>query len=177
MNKKLFTCNLNIKSACENGIIKGYGSVFDNIDSDNDRIIKGAFTNSIKQHNQNNKIKLLWQHHIHEPIGTITHLSEDDHGLYIEAKLLLGIARANEAYKLVKSGAIKGLSIGFRVEESFYENDQRVITEVDLWEVSLVTFPANELALVTSTKNFSPIGDFINGLNLEIKKAIKILMS
>jgi HK97 family phage prohead protease len=115
----------------------------------------GAFHNSILHHLLSKSIKLLWQHHPDEPIGTISNIKEDAHGLFIEAKLIFAIQKAKEAYELIKAGALCSLSIGYNVvkERADYEKNQRILEEIDLWEISIVTFPANSLARIESVKS------------------------
>jgi hypothetical protein len=136
----------------EDGKFAGYASVFGIIDSQNDVVMKGAFQNSLKK--RAGDVKLLWQHQVGEPIGVFSLIREDSHGLYVEGRLLLDLQRGREAYSLLKNGAIKGLSIGYSVVAADYNGDDniRLITDLQLWEISLVTFPANEAAVVTSVK-------------------------
>ena len=134
----------------EEGIIAGYASVFNVVDQHNDLIKPGSFKQLNKQ-----KIKLLWQHKTDEPIGIIEEIKEDNYGLYFKAKLLLAVPQAKAAYQLVKSKAISGVSIGFKTKIFQYQQDIRVIEEIDLWEISLVTFPANIEANLTEVKQYS----------------------
>lgn len=145
--------NFAVKSMEENGAFSGYASVFGIVDSQNDLIMKGAFSNTLKK--RGGEVRLLWQHQVDEPIGVFALIREDSHGLYVEGKLLLDLQRGSEAYSLLKNGAINGLSIGYTVKSAGYSSDHyiRLINEVELWEISLVTFPANEGAVVTSVKN------------------------
>ena len=139
----------------EYGLFEGYGSVFGNKDLGNDVIEKGAFTKSIKRRT-NKGIKLLYQHKSDMPIGVFDEIREDDHGLVVKGRLALKTQAGAEAYELLKMGALDGLSIGFRVNPSevSYDkrNNKRMIKEVDLMEVSLVTFPMNPQATVRSVK-------------------------
>lgn len=138
-----------IKSISEAGSFFGYASVYNIIDSHHDIIEAGAFdTSDIRS------IKLLWQHRAEEPIGVITRLTEDSKGLFVEGKILTSIARGQEAYDLVKAGAIDGLSIGFSIQDAKVDAHTgiRHITSATLWEISLVTFPANPKALVSAVK-------------------------
>lgn len=140
-----------ISASDELGKICGYASVFDQVDQHRDIIIKGAFKNI-----DLSKIKFLWQHDSNYPIGKITKLEEDYWGLYLEAELALDVEKAREAHALIKQGAISGLSIGFNSKEFCYDkNNNRIIEEIDLWEVSLVTFPANQNAVITDYKGFN----------------------
>ncbi len=153
MHSKNSDISFSVKSMQENGVFSGYASVFGVVDSQNDVIMQGAFARSLKR--RAGEVKLLWQHQVDEPIGVFTVIREDSHGLYVEGRLLLDLQRGKEAYSLLKNGAINGLSIGYSVVDVGYnaENNIRLIKEVELWEVSLVTFPANEAAVVMGVKN------------------------
>jgi hypothetical protein len=129
--------------------LTGYASVFNNIDYHNDIIIKGAFTKSIVKHYQDFRVKLLWQHDHTKPIGVINKLVEDQNGLMVEASINGSIAQGREVISLIKQKAIDSFSIGFNIERSqINKSGQREITEVNLWEVSVVTFPANSAAKI-----------------------------
>jgi hypothetical protein len=145
-------CCLEIKSLDAKGKFAGYASVFDVVDSQKDIIIRGAFSETLK--GRVGEVRMLWQHQQDEPIGVFTKMFEDARGLYVEGKLLLDVARAREAYALLQEGALGGLSIGYsptkyRIHE---KTGVRIISKVDLWEVSLVTFPANDAAKITVVK-------------------------
>jgi HK97 family phage prohead protease len=154
-NTKQMDFQFDIKSIDKQGAFSGYASVFDMIDQQNDLILKGAFQRTLEE--RGSDIKLLWQHKTDEPIGVFASLREDSHGLFVEGKLLLEVQRAGEAYALLKSGAINGMSIGYSVTHADYnKNGIRMISEIELYEVSLVTFPANESATITSVKGILP---------------------
>ena len=138
----------------EEGIISGYASVFNIIDQHNDIIKPGAFKQL-----SNQKIKLLWQHKPEEPIGVIEEIYQDDHGLYFKAKLLLDLPQAKAAYNLIKAKAISGVSIGFKPIKYHHQQDIRVIENIELWEISLVTFPANLEANILEVKNKPQLGE------------------
>jgi len=144
-----------IKAVSEDGLFSGYGSVFGVIDSYKEVVAPGAFAESLSQRTP----ALLWQHRSGEPIGVYSALREDQTGLYVEGKLALKTARGAEAYELLKMGAISGLSIGFMTREDSYDRvtGVRTLKKVDLWEVSLVTFPANESARVSGVKSIDTI--------------------
>ncbi len=148
----------------EEGIIAGYASVFNVVDQHNDLIKPGAF----KDFNQN-KIKLLWQHKPEEPIGTILAIKEDNKGLYFKAKLLLELPQGKSAYSLVKSQAISGVSIGFKPLKYHYKGDVRVIENIDLWEISLVTFPANMEANLLEVKHQFNAGEKMQTHNQQLQ--------
>lgn len=137
-------------SPAEEGIFEGYASVFGNRDSDGDQVAPGAFSESLKEILP----ALLWQHKQAEPIGRFTEVREDTRGLYVKGQLAMS-GRGEEAYELLKMGALDGLSIGFVAKEASRDQTTgvRTIHKADLMEVSLVTFPANKLARVSSVKS------------------------
>jgi HK97 family phage prohead protease len=143
---------LEVKSLDESGVFAGYGSVFNMVDSQRDVVLPGAFTETLAR--RGSDVKLLWQHDVREPIGRIEALREDGQGLYLRGRLLLEVARAREAYALMKAGVLSGLSIGYSPVRYRTDPDTgvRMLSQLDLWEVSLVTFPANEAARVTVVK-------------------------
>ncbi|WP_375331821.1 phage major capsid protein [Candidatus Tisiphia endosymbiont of Temnostethus pusillus] len=138
--------NLVIKSVTNNSIvISGYASVYNISDQHNDLIAKGAFASA-----DHSSIKFLWQHDWQQPIGVIKSLTEDDYGLKVEAIINNKIEKGKEAIELVRQGAVDSLSVGFNIKLSNYNNlNQRVITEAELIEVSIVTFPANYHAKIS----------------------------
>jgi HK97 family phage prohead protease len=154
---------LQIKSITDGGVIEGYASVFDVVDSYNDVIIPGAFKRTLKSWQASGrKIPVLWQHEMDNPIGVTMDAYEDDKGLAVKAQLVTDVGQAREAYALAKAGALGGMSIGFSIPNKAsdgqpalaYDDEQEVniIREVKLWEYSLVTFPANESATIDSVK-------------------------
>lgn len=151
--------SLEVKEITEEGRFSGYASVFDVIDRYDDEIVRGAFAKSIAE----KMPVMLWQHDSAEPIGVYESIREDDIGLWIEGRLLLDLEKGREAYILLKNQAIRGLSIGFVPIlwnwESRESRHIRVLQEIDLWEVSLVTFPANPKALVDDVKSIKTIRD------------------
>lgn len=147
---------LKIKNINSNNdtIINGYASIFDFKDHHGDVVKKGAFAKTL---DTKKSIKFLWQHDQSSPIGKINKIYEDSKGLYIEASITNGTSKGKEAIDLVKKGIINGLSIGFNIIQShMLTNGVREITEIDLWEVSLVTFPANgKSELIEVNENIS----------------------
>jgi HK97 family phage prohead protease len=144
-----------IKATGERGEVEGYGSVFNNEDSWGDIVAPGAFKRSLEHHRSVNSMPaMLWQHDQNDPIGVWTSMEEDQYGLRIKGKIVMGTQRGAEAFELLKAGAIRGLSIGFTTQKYAYDekSDVRTVLDVDLWEVSLVTFPANPEAQVMSIK-------------------------
>ena len=137
---------LSIKATGDDGSIEGYGSVYGVRDNYDDVIASGAFAASLKAHNAAGTMPaMLWQHDSSSPIGVWTEMVEDAKGLKIKGRLALDTVRGKEAQALLKMGALNGLSIGFLSKQWAYdrETEVRTLTEIELWEVSLVTFPAN----------------------------------
>lgn len=152
----------------EYGEFEGYGSVFGNKDLGNDVVEKGAFANSLRMKSPQD-VKLLYQHKSDMPIGVFDSIKEDEHGLRVKGRLALKTTAGRDAYELMKMGALKGLSIGFKVNPDQVSYDRRtnkrIIKEVDLMEVSLVTFPMNPKAMIRSVKGESlTIREWENGL-------------
>jgi HK97 family phage prohead protease len=136
------------------GGLEGYASVFNLRDSQGDVILPGAFLKSLADWRRQGRFPaLLWQHDPRQPVGVIVALQEDARGLYLKAQLALEAEAGREAHALVRAGALDGLSIGFRTVRAERDRDgTRRIQEVALWEVSLVTFPANPAARVVALK-------------------------
>ena len=152
---------LSLKSVGDDGLIEGYGSVFGVRDSYSDIVAPGAFKGSLAAHKAAGTMPaLLWQHDVSEPIGVWLEMGEDQHGLRIKGRLALETARGKEAHTLLKMGALNGLSIGFMTKDWTYDRqtDIRTVTQLELWEVSLVTFPSNSAARVTSVRSADEIG-------------------
>lgn len=127
---------------------EAYASVFGNVDNDNDIIVKGAFTETILKRTP----KLAYQHDIKKLVGVVKEIKEDETGLLIKGEFL-NTPLGDQVYEEVKAGAINQMSVGFRTKDSDFDGKgQRIIKDVDLFEVSFVTFPANESARVTSVK-------------------------
>lgn len=147
---------LDLKAANDDGTVEGYGSVFGVRDSYDDVIAAGAFQASLAAHKKAGTMPaMLWQHDSDKPIGVWTEMVEDSKGLRIKGQLALETTLGKEAHALLKMGALNGLSIGFMSKQWAYDRDTdiRTLTEIDLWEVSLVTFPANGAARVTNVKS------------------------
>jgi HK97 family phage prohead protease len=152
---------------------EGYASVFGNIDSHEDVIEYGAFTKTIKENR--NRIKILWQHDMTEPIGLPEVMEEDSKGLYVKGKISMtdtGI----KALTLIKDGVINEMSIGFDIIKKDYSKlgnkDVRVLKEIRLWEFSPVTFASNSMAKIQKFNHI--INSVGNDKNL-IKNAIEKL--
>ena len=135
------------------GAFEGYASLFGVMDQGGDIVAPGAFTRSLRKRGASG-VKMLWQHKSAEPIGVWTLIEEDARGLKVRGKLDLSVARAREALSLMRSRAVDGLSIGFRTIRSAKDaqSGARRLLEVDLWEISLVTFPMLPQARVSAVK-------------------------
>lgn len=156
MTKQRLDIPLEIKSISDSGEFEGYGSVFGVKDSHSDIVISGAFSQSLSNwKNKNSLPAMLWQHQINEPIGVYTEMREDDKGLFLKGRLLIDDdPLAKRAYGHLKAGSLKGLSIGYNLKDYEYDHnkDAFILKEIDLWEVSLVTFASNEEACVSDVK-------------------------
>ena len=160
MDRKNIDVGFQVKALSDDGMIEGYGSVFGVRDSYSDIVAAGAFNASLAANKAAGTMPaLLWQHRADEPIGVWTSMVEDQKGLAVVGQLAMETTRGREAHALLKMRAINGLSIGFYSKEWKYdtENDVRTLTEVDLWETSLVTFPSNSAARVTAVKSIETL--------------------
>lgn len=144
-------------SVADDGTFTGYGSVFGNVDSYGEIVEPGAFSKSLKAiRDSGDPLPMLWNHKSDEPIGGYTSLEEDARGLKVSGFIMIGeVARAREVHALMKRRVVKGLSIGYYTINSSYNEKTsiRSLIELDLREVSPVTFPANVEAEVESVKS------------------------
>lgn len=124
-------------------VISGYASLFGEADQGGDAVMRGAYAASLKTlAAEGRTVKMLWQHDPAQPIGVWDELREDERGLWVKGRLLTSTPKGAEAAALIAAGAIDGLSIGYRtVKSARSEHGTRQLLQVDLWEVSLVTFP------------------------------------
>ena len=133
----------------KSGIVKGYGSVFGNIDSDGDIINKGAYSKTISENGK--RVKYLYQHDMDRPLGKMVDLYEDEKGLIFEAsipKTQLGA----DVMELMKAGVITENSVGILPITKEIIGDNRHINEVKLFEISAVTLAANDQAMILDVK-------------------------
>lgn len=148
--KRLSFALTEVKADDDTRTIEGFASVFNYVDFQKDIVLPGAFAKSIKR----GMPVMLWQHDSHQPVGVWDEMEEQEKGLYVKGRTL-DTTLGNDVYKMLKARAIKGLSIGYGTKK--YEIDQvkgvRKLIELDLYEVSLVTFPANEKAQITRVKS------------------------
>lgn len=123
--------------------IEGYASLFGARDQGGDVVMPGAYAGSLKRLAAKGRgVKMLWQHDPAHPIGIWDEVREDAKGLWVKGRLLTEVEKGREAAALLAAGAIDGLSIGYRTVRAERDGKgQRLLQELELWEVSLVTFP------------------------------------
>jgi HK97 family phage prohead protease len=153
---------LDFKTVEADGTFEGYASLFGSEDLGHDIVEPGAFRDSLAERGPRG-IKLLFQHDPAEPIGVWNELVEDAKGLYARGRLMTEVARAREVLALMRAGALEGLSIGFRAVKAIRdaETGTRRLQAIDLWEISVVTFPMQPEARVASVKRQRPFADHI----------------
>lgn len=144
---------IDTKAVGEDGVFTGYASTFANEDLGRDVVVAGAFSKSLSRRPAN-KVKMLRSHDASEPIGVWTDLKEDRKGLLATGKLILDTTKGRETYALMKAGALDALSIGYRTLKDRFDRAKgiRFLEEVDLQEISVVTFPMNPRAGIASVK-------------------------
>ena len=152
--RQVFECEVKATSEQE-GTFEGYASTFNNIDKGNDIVVSGAFRKSLRRRPYQ-KVKLLYQHRTDEPIGVFESMKEDENGLFVKGRLAMGTQKGRESYELLKMGALDAMSIGFKADPKMQSYDERrrrrYLKEIDLMEVSLVTFPMNDKAIIHQVK-------------------------
>ena len=163
------------------GTFEGYASLFGIADQGRDVVVAGAFKDSLMTRGARG-IKMLWQHEAGQPIGSWEALVEDARGLRVRGRLNLDVARSREVLSLMREGAVDGLSIGFRTDRSTTDTKTgiRSLQKIDLWEISVVTFPMLPQARVSAVKRGSfdpdgfPKGGAIGG---DIRRAAAVFSS
>lgn len=149
------TIPLELRAAGDGWEVAGYASTWDSLDSYGDQVQRGAFAKSLAS---SRKVRLLWQHRMDEPIGIPLELREDSKGLYGRWKIV-PTSTGTKARELIKHELIDGLSIGFVAVDAEYRQDgARLLKEVQLYEVSVVTVPANEDARIVAWKSQQRVG-------------------
>jgi hypothetical protein len=144
---------LDLKRVDADGTFSGYACLFDSVDLGEDMILQGAFRRSLRERGPAG-IKLLFQHDPGQPIGVWLEMVEDARGLFVRGRLMSEVARAREVLALMRAGALDGLSIGFRTVKGVRDPSTGVrrLEEIDLWEISIVTFPMQPEARVAAVK-------------------------
>lgn len=147
------------KEPDDNGRFEGYASVFGIVDQGNDTVERGAFVKSLAQR----KPKMLWQHDPSQVIGVWDEIAEDERGLYVKGTLLKDVQMGREAMALLRAGAMDSMSIGYKTIDAVREGANgtvRKLMELELWEVSLVTFPMLMEARITDVKSVTTEREF-----------------
>lgn len=163
LTKQRLDMPLTIKAVSDNGEFEGYGSVFGVKDAYSDIVVPGAFQKSLDTWREKGRLPaLLWQHNMSEPIGIYAEMREDATGLYLKGRLLIDDdPLAKRAHAHMKAGSLSGLSIGYILNDYEYDKEKGafLLKEIDLWEVSLVTFPANDEARISDVKSLLERGE------------------
>lgn len=143
---------VDLRAAVKTGVIEGYASLFNVVDIGGDIVAPGAYRASLERlAAEDRKIKMLWQHEPNAPIGIWDDVREDGKGLYVKGRVIQDVTKGREALKLIEAGAVDGLSIGYRtINARKDENGRRILQKVELWEVSIVTFPMLPSATIAS---------------------------
>ena len=151
---------LQLTSIAPQGAFEGYASIFGLVDLGDDIVVRGAFRDSLMKRGAG-RVKMLWMHRADEPIGRWTSLSEDARGLKVAGQLNLDVAKAREVHALLRAGTVDGLSIGYRSEHAVRDRvtGLRNLLKIDLWEISVVTFPMLPQARVFAVKRGPRRGD------------------
>jgi HK97 family phage prohead protease len=131
----------------ETGIVTGYAAVWGKRDMFGDVLQRGAFAASLAEHRTaGTRPLMLWGHDPNRPVGTWSEIREDDTGLHVTGKLVMGSTAGRDAFEMMKAQALDGLSIGFRTKRATALPGGRTVHEVRLIEISLVTLPAQPAA-------------------------------
>ena len=161
MQTKHLDLTIEIKQTADDGAFEGYASAM-TLDRGGDIVDMGAFDRSLARHKQKGTMpKMLWQHDPGKVVGVWSEMYQDDKGLYVKGRCIKATSLGKDVHELMRAGAIDSMSIGYMTREAEYEEggDVRRLKEVELWEVSLVTFPMNENARVTAVKRVESIRD------------------
>lgn len=181
-----------VKEISDEGEFSGHASVFEVVDWYRDIVMPGAFEESLATWKKKDSLPpVLWQHMSTMPIGPHTLMREDSKGLYVEGRLMISPAEENpearKAHALMKAKVIRGMSIGYDIGEGgltyFKEENTYHLTKLDLWENSIVTFPANTEAMVENVKSIlrdgtlpslSDFEDYLRDAGFSKKQAVTI---
>ncbi len=147
-----------LKALGDQGEFEGYALTYGNKDDGGDICIKGCATSSLRKRPAN-KVKMLWQHDPLHVIGKWNDLVDDEKGLLAKGQLFMDVQKAREVFAILKGGGIDGLSIGYRAEDHEYDKatDARLLKQIDVLEISVVTFAMNPEATITMVKSASDI--------------------
>jgi HK97 family phage prohead protease len=142
------------RAVAAGGVISGYASLFGEVDLGGDLVVKGAFADSLRRQGPG-RVRMLFQHDPSQPIGVWDEIREDSMGLRVRGRLALRVEKAREVWALIQDGAIDGLSIGFKTVHARRDakSGVRRLERVDLWEISVVTFPMLPEARIAAAKS------------------------
>lgn len=151
--KEMKFCALDLKRVQHDGAFEGHASLFNKVDLGRDVVLRGAFADSLGRRGASG-VKMLFQHDPAQVIGVWNEIREDERGLFVRGRLLPDVAKAREVLALMREGALDGLSIGFRTVTARRDRRSgiRRLQKIDLWEISVVTFPMLPEARVTQVK-------------------------
>lgn len=157
--------HLDTKAIGDDGTFEGYASVFGHLDSHRDIVAPGAFKTTLAER-PITRVKMLRQHRQDEPIGVWTAAAEDSRGLHVKGRLIREVPLAAQTYALMREGALDQLSIGFRTKRERFDRKAGVrhVEEVDLREISIVTFGSNDKAAISAVKSAYDPGRVVAGL-------------
>ena len=145
------------------GRFAGYASLFGRLDDGGDMVMPGAFAGSLNNRGART-IRMLFQHDPKEPVGLWERIEEDGTGLYVEGRLTEGVPRADALGRLIAARALDGLSIGFRTLKAQRAGGVRRLLAVDLWEISIVTFPMLDGARIARAAPADAVASAIKAL-------------
>ncbi|MEL6298935.1 MAG: HK97 family phage prohead protease [Pseudomonadota bacterium] len=147
-------CALDLKDVSLDGTFEGYASLFDREDLGRDVVKPGAFRETLAKRGAGG-VRMLFQHDPAQPIGIWQRIYEDARGLHVRGRLMPDVARSREVLSLMRAGAVDGLSIGFRAAGARRDRKSgtRILHRIDLWEISIVTFPMQPEARVVAVKS------------------------
>ena len=160
-----------IKDISAEGTFEGLLSPYNNVDQGADVVVPGAYTKTLQE--RGNVVPMLWQHKSDQPIGSLT-LEDRADGLYAKGQLLMELPEAKKAYLLVKAGIVKGLSIGYESIKDTITSGVRYLKEIKLYEGSVVTFPMNESALISSIKGTTTSDDLEGAISRVAESGLTI---
>lgn len=155
----------------EKGVIKGYASMFNNVDSDDDVITRGAYSKTLQENSD--RIAFLYQHNMQQPIGKPLSMKEDDKGLFVEAKIS-DSSLGKDVKTMVSEGILKEFSVGFIPIKEEVVGNYNHIKEIKLFEFSLVTLAANPMAQVTEYKGTKSVDNLMDEFDKLIKMSRKL---
>lgn len=177
MEKKYMTLGFEMKQMEEDDdyyTFEGYGSTSGNVDLGDDRVMMGAFKETIEDYMRSGKMPpVLWQHDMSMPLGVYKEMREDGKGLYVKGRM----PKADDFVRgrvmpQMKAGSVSCMSIGYRAVDWEIEGNVRNLKKVDLFEISLVTFPMNPEAAITNVKSIDELDDLAGKTEREIENLL-----